>query len=259
MTDGPRRAEATELSLPKDTPMSFGPDTPVMHALASMRAMRRLRPDPVPDELIETLIRAATWGPSASNAQQYGFVAVTDRAKMAELAVLWRESQSAYQALQGRLVPDFDDPASRRMMDALAYQADHFEDTPVVIAACHQRMGAEKIMANPRKVQAIAKDLGWANMRRLAGSGMASMNLGEASSIYPAVQNLLIAARVHGLAANLTIWHLFREADFRRVLGVPKTHGIFGLIPIGWPAGNFGPVRRRPVAEVLHWNQWSGD
>ena len=64
MADGPQRAEATELSLPKDTPMEFGPDTPVMHALASMRAMRRLKPDPVPDELIETLIRAATWGPS---------------------------------------------------------------------------------------------------------------------------------------------------------------------------------------------------
>ena len=166
--------------------------------------------------------------------------------------------RGAYEALQGKLVPGFDDPASQRMMDALRYQAEHFEDTPLVIAACHERMGAEKVMANPSKVRAIVKEMGWANMRRFAAAGMASMNLSEASSIYPAVQNLLIAARSHGLAANLTIWHLFRESDFRELLGVPKTHGIYGLIPIGWPLGNFGPVRRRPVDEVLHWNQWSG-
>ncbi len=80
-----------------------------------------------------------------------------------------------------------------------------------------------------------------------------SANLGEASSIYPAVQNLLLAARAHGLAATMTIWHMFREKDFRRVLGLPKDMGLYALVPIGWPEGNFGPVRRRPVDEVLHW------
>lgn len=259
MADGPRRAEATELSLDPDTPIELGPDAPIMHVLASMRAMRRLKPDPVPTELVEDLIRAATWAPSASNAQHYAFVVVTDRSKMAELGELWRASAAAYRALQGTLVPGVDNDADERMVAALEYQAEHFDETPVLVAACHQRSQAEKVFTDPRKVRAVAKDMGWANMRKVAGAGMASMNLSEASSIYPAVQNLLLAARAHGLAANLTIWHLFREADFRRVLGVPKTHGIYGLIPIGWPQGNFGPVRRRPVDEVIHWDGWTRD
>lgn len=258
MADGPQRAEATVLSAPKDTTIQTGHDAELWHVMATMRAMRRLKPDPVPTEIITDIVRAATWAPSASNAQHYAFVVVTDRDKMAEIGELWRECQSVYRALQGFLVPGFDDPASQRMMDAVRHQADHFDDTPVLIAACHQRMQAEKVFADPRKVRAIAKDMGWANLRRFAGAGTASLNVSECSSIFPAVQNLLLAARGHGLAANLAIWHLFREADFRRVLGIPKTHGIYGLIPVGWPAGNFGPVRRREVDEILHWNTWTG-
>jgi len=72
-----------------------------------------------------------------------------------------------------------------------------------------------------------------------------------------AVQNLLLAARSHGLGATLTIWHLFREADFRRLLAVPDEYGLYALVPVGYPMGRFGPVRRRPVADVLHWDRWT--
>jgi nitroreductase len=80
--------------------------------------------------------------------------------------------------------------------------------------------------------------------------------MAEASSIYPAVQNLLLAARAEGLGATLTVWHLFRESAFRSVLGVPKDYGIYALVPMGYPLGKFGPVRRRPIGDVLHWDRW---
>ncbi len=253
---GPQRAEATELSLPADTEMRFGSDAPLDHVMASARAMRRLKPDPVPDELIEKLIRAATWGPSASNAQHYGFVVVTDRAKMAEIGDLWRSVASSYQALNGTLVPEFSDPAHQRMLAALRFQAEHFDDTPVLVAACHQRLAVDRTLADPRRLSALAKEIGWGNVGKFAKAGKASLNVTESSSIFPCVQNLLLAARANGLAANLTIWHLFQEADFRRALGVPNDYGIFALIPIGWPAGRFGPVRRRPAGEVIHRDRW---
>ena len=78
----------------------------------------------------------------------------------------------------------------------------------------------------------------------------------EAASIYPGVQNLLLTARALGLGATLTTWHLMIEADFKRVLGIPRGVHAFAVIPVGWPVGEFGPVRRRPVAEVVHLDRW---
>ena len=94
-----------------------------------------------------------------------------------------------------------------------------------------------------------------ASPRRDAALGRQSIVGG--ASIYPFVQNLLLAARALGLAANLTVWHFFAENEFKQVLGVPKQVTVYALVPVGWPAGRFGPVRRRPVADVVHWDRWS--
>ena len=254
---GPERAEATELSRPAGFQAPVGADAPIMDVLATMRAMRRLKPDPVPVPIVEDLVRAATWAPSGSDAQHHAFVAVTDRDQMARLAELWVDVVDVYRSLMGTVVPGVDDERHARMADALEYQAEHFADTPLVIAACYQRSGAGSALRSPRAGLDLARELGARRLGRLARGGLAASSLPEASSIYPAVQNLLLAARAHGLGATLTIWHLFREADFRRVLGVPRDHGIYALIPIGYPLGRFGPVRRRPVDDVLHWDRWS--
>ena len=250
---GPTRAVATALSRDPGLDVPVGPDAPIMDVMATMRAMRRLKPDPVPDELIETLVRAATWAPSASDAQHYSFIAVTDRAQIARLAELWREAETTYETLAGTVVPDFDDPAHERMAAALRHQRDHFAETPVVLVACYST-------STPRpgggQLRALAKSLGFGKLRKLVSGLFRSQNLAEASSIYPAVQNLLLAARAHGLGANVTVWHLFNNADWKRVLGVPDDVGIYAVIPVGWPQGNFGPVRRRPVDDVLHWDRW---
>lgn len=255
--DGPTRAEATELSRDPETSVPIGPDAPILDVMATMRAMRRLRPDPVPDDVLEAVVRAATWAPSGSDAQHYAFVVVTDRAAMAELGVLWRDVLTTYTALMGRVVPGADDERHARMADALRYQAEHFDETPALVAACYRRSGPGiGAVLDVRGNVALARELGPTRLRKLAAGARAASGLAEASSIYPAVQNLLLAARAHGLGATLTIWHLFREADFRRVLGVPDDHGIYALVPMGYPVGRFGPVRRRPVGDVLHWQRW---
>lgn len=252
---GPLRAEATELSLEPGTEPIIGPDTSVTHVMASMRSMRRLKPDPVPRELLTELVRAATWGPSGSDAQHYDFIIVDDRDLMAELAVLWRSCFEMYKALGGSIVPGPDSERHERMYDALHYQAEHFHETPALVAAVYRKGGTGGF--DPAKQIALARRLGPRRLARLISSLSAGTGtLPEASSIYPACQNLLLAARANGLGATLTIWHLFSDAEWRQALGVPKGLGIYALIPIGWPMGNFGPVRRRPVDEVLHWNGW---
>ncbi|MGA0893589.1 MAG: nitroreductase family protein [Ilumatobacteraceae bacterium] len=257
MADPTTRAPATELSQPADAPIPTGDDAPLWQVMATMRAMRRLSPDPVPHEVIERIVRAATWAPSGSDGQHYAFVAVTDRAAMADLAEAWREVVDTYMALAGTVVPGMDDDRHARMADAVRYQAEHFHETPVVVAACYQRTtpGASSLL-DVRRSASLARRLGARRLANLAAGARAAGGMAEASSIYPAVQNLLLAARAEGLAATLTVWHLFDERRFRQLLGVPKDYGIYALVPIGYPLGKFGPVRRRPVAEVLHWDRW---
>lgn len=251
---GPRRADASMLSRPADVTAPVGVDAPIMEVMATMRAMRRLKPDPVPREVLLDVVRAATWAPSGSDAQHYQFVVVTDRNVMAELAVLWRDVVDTYRKLQGTVVPGMNDERHVRMADALAYQADHFHETPALIAACYRKSRPD--LGDLKGNVSMARSLGPTKLRKLATGGLAASGLGEASSIYPAVQNLLLAARAHGLGATLTIWHLFREHDFREVLEVPKDYGIYALVPIGYPMGRFGPVRRRPPVDVVHWDRW---
>ncbi len=259
MTDqaatGPERAVATELSRSPELPAPIGTDASVMDVLATMRAMRRLKPDPVPDELIESIVRAATWAPSGSDAQHYSFIAVTDRAQIGRMADLWRESEITYEGLAGHMVPDFEDPAHARMAEALRHQRDHFHETPVVIVACYGR-STPSASGGLDHLRAVVRNIGFRRTRKLAAGMLSAQNLTEASSIYPAVQNLLLAARAQGLGANVTIWHLLNNADWKALLGVPKDVGIYAVIPVGWPMGTFGPVRRRPLDDVLRWDRW---
>jgi nitroreductase len=257
MADPTVRALATELSQAPDGPIPLGAGAPLVEIMATMRAMRRLSPEPVPRDVIERVVRAATWAPSGSDGQHYAFVAVTDRAVMARLAERWREVVDTYLTLAGTMVPGMNDDRHARMADAVRYQAEHFHETPVVVAACYQRTTpSPSALLDVRRSAAIAKRLGPRRLARLAAGGRAAGGLAEASSIYPAVQNLLLAARAEGLGATLTVWHLFDDAGFRAVLGVPKDYGIYALVPMGRPLGRFGPVRRRPVADVLHWDRW---
>lgn len=198
-------------------------ESPVFEVMATMRAMHRLRPDPLPDELLGRLVEAATWAPSASNAQAYSFVVVTDRAQMTRLAVLRRRCVDTHLNSPGtnRLAPEHMDKASwDRMDEAIAYQRDHFEEPPALIIPCY---------AYPRPGTRSMAGMSMAGVASLGPVGLARLALrlprlallGEAASVYPGVQNLLLAARALGLAANITIWHLFLEQEWKTALGIP--------------------------------------
>lgn len=238
--------------------LAFGTDAPLHEVMSTMRAMRRLKPDPVPRELLEQLVEAATWAPSGGNQQQYSWVVVTDRAVMGQLAELWEQCHDFYVSTVATLGSEtMDDQQVERLLGALKFQRDHFAETPAVIVACYDLSGQRsQIRSNWRLFASRISALGPRRGAMVAANATRAGDRAEAGSVYPGVQNLLLTARALGLAATLTTWHLFLEPDFKRVLGIPSRVKTYALIPVGWPRGNFGPVRRRPAAEAIHWDRW---
>lgn len=238
-------------------PVAIGADAPILEVMASTRAMRRLRPDPVPEALLAQVIEAAHWAPSGGDLQRYSFVVVTDRGQMQRLASIWQAIVRLYSATFLQPGPDTDPGTYRRTVEAIEYQAAHFAETPALIVACYD-LGSLPSEARRRLLRAskALRQFGARRTLALLRNSRAFSDRSEAASIYPAVQNLLLAARSLGLAANLTTWHLLAEGEIKEVLGIPRRVHTFALIPIGWPVGKFGPVRRRPVDQMIHRDRW---
>jgi nitroreductase len=236
----------------------IGADAPILEVMATMRAMRRLKPDPVSDELLEQLVEAATWAPSGGNVQAFSFVVVTDRDQMARLAELWRVVCDFYLASFATVTPDhMSQERYDRLKDALRFQRDHFHETPAVIVACYELSAwAARLRRQWRQFADSIRKLGPRRAATFAAGLPAFGARSEAASVYPGVQNLLLTARTLGLAATLTTWHLALEPEFKAVLGIPRSVKTFAVVPVGWPRGNFGPVVRRPAAEVIHRERW---
>ena len=227
--------------------------------MTTMRAMRRLRPDPVPDELVRELIEAAMCAPSAGHQQGQVFVVVSDRDRIARLADVWRMVVEMYEGWMGKADPRYGvDPLVIRTWDAVHYQRDHFHETPVVIVACYdQRAYVRGVKSKIGDLVAALRMAGAGRARRMLLGGLTAIELrSEAASIYPAIQNLLLAARARGLAATMTTWHLFAEADVKQILEIPDSVRTYAIIPVGWPLGRFGPVTRRPSDEVIRRDHW---
>jgi nitroreductase len=196
---------------------------PLEEAMQTQRAIRRLKPDPVDDGLVLHLIELALKAPTGSNAQSWEFVVVRDPAVKARLGTLNRRAWSLYGGLGRRLYRN--DPGMMRIMDAVQWQVDHFTEIPVIVVACLRGM----IPPLPR----------------IAVSSLYG-------SIYPSVQNLLLASRAAGLGAALITLPLWSTWLARRALGLPWTVTPCAVIPLGWPRGRYGPTKRRPVGEVVH-------
>jgi len=229
------------------------------NVMATMRAMRRLRAEPVPDDLVRELIEAAMCAPSAGHQQGQVFIVVTDRARIARLATVWRTVVDMYEGWMGKADPRYGiEPLIIRTWDAVHYQRDHFHETPVVVVACYDQRAY--IRGVKRRIGDLVTALRMAGPRRATRmllGGLSAVELrSEAASIYPAVQNLLLAARARGLAATMTTWHLFAEADVKEILEIPNSVRTYALIPLGWPLGRFGPVTRRPPDEVIRRDHW---
>jgi nitroreductase len=202
----------------------------LLTGLATTRAIRRYTDEPVSREDLATILWAATRAPSGSNRQPFRFLVLTDGPQASEARAvlgsaarrLWAEKrrEDAYDAGTGA------DPASpkARMARAMDHYAEHFHEAPVIVLAALVRYRA----ANP----------------------------GEGASVYPACQNLLLAARALGLGGVLTQLQFLVEPELRRILGVPDDVALHATITLGHPAGGHGPVRRRPLSELVYENAW---
>jgi nitroreductase len=196
---------------------------PLDEAMRTQRAIRRLKPDPVDDALVLKLIELAQKAPTGSNAQNWEFVVVRDRAVKARLGRLNAGAWRLYGGIGRWMMRD--NPAMLRILDAVDWQARHFADIPVIVVAC---------LRGPRvPFPPVA----------------ASSYYG---SIYPSVQNLLLAARAAGLGAALITLPLWSTFLARRALGLPWSVTPCAVVPLGWPKGRYGPTTRKPVGDIVH-------
>jgi nitroreductase len=200
---------------------------PLDEAIQTQRAIRRLKPDPVEDEIVLRLIELAMKAPTGSNSQRWEFIVVRDPQVKHGLGRLNRQAWRPVRWITSRF-PRFA-PKNLKVLQAVLWQADHFDEIPVIVVAC------------------------------LRGHSLPFLHVSRATyfgSIFPAVQNLLLAARAIDLGACLTtipFWNLFAA---RRILGLPWNVTPCAVIPLGWPHGRYGPTTRRDVREAVSYDRY---
>ena len=207
-------------------------DLSIFDAIYNCRAMRRLDTREVPESALTQLVDAANQAASGSNIQAGRWLVVRDAKVKKQMAELNRVNVEAYVGPQnGRpaSLPHQDAGKRGRMLDAVMWQKDHMHEIPALIIAC---------LDYGEKVQGL-------DVYRNAGS------------IWPGIQNLLLAARALGLGAAPTTLALRDQDAVRKVLNLPENFAAMCLIPVGYPLGKFGPVTRKPLDEIMRFDRWS--
>lgn len=197
----------------------------LFEAIYTSRALRRFKPDPVPDEAIFQIIDAGIRAPTGSNQQSWKFLIVKDAEKRKAIAAWYWEAWLRY-AKQYVENPESLKALPRqqqRVIRSADHLARHIAEVPVFIIVCGPK-GATPGAA--------------------------------AGSIFPCVQNMLLAARAQGLGSALTTFHRLHEEDVCRLLNIPDRYETYALLPVGYPTDRHGPVRRRPVRELAFVDSW---
>jgi nitroreductase len=221
-------------SLPAPTlaDVAAGLEMPLRQAMETQRSVRRLRPDPVDDAIVLRCIELALKAPSGSNAQNWEFIVVRDAEVKRRLARQYARAWRLFLRVERWLPRSTVDDGEHRLRRAVAWQVAHFAETPVIVVACLRGVRLPAMTAVP-----IA----------------ASSYYG---SIYPSVQNLLLAARAVGLGATLVTLPLWSTIAARAILGLPRSVTPCCVVPLGWPRGRYGPTSRKPVEAVVHLDRY---
>lgn len=202
----------------------------VLEAMATTRAVRRYRPEAIPEADLARILFAATRAPSGSNRQPVRFVVLGSgadaRPARAVLGRTFRTMWSHKVDNDGYQRGSGTEPGSpkARMAATMDHFVAHIEDAPTIVLVC--------TLSRP------------------------PTRLTSGASVYPACQNLLLAARALGYGGVLTVWHEAAEDELARAAGLPEGVRIAAAIPLGRPAGHHGPVRRLPLAEVVYQDRW---
>jgi nitroreductase len=215
----------------------------VIDAIYTTGAQRRLRPDAVPDDVVWQILDAAIRGPSGGNEQHWRWLVVTDPAVKDPIAARYLEAWNSLR--RGKRV-------------RLRQVADRVTGRPDRTAA---ELAAAREDPNYRAGEHLAATIGrapvwvFAIVEHVAGTP----TVVHGANIFGAVQNLMLAARAHGLGSTLTMLHRQHEAEVAAMLGLPDHARALALIPIGYPeSGRFFETKRRPVETVVYWDRWGG-
>jgi nitroreductase len=206
-------------------------------AMRTLRAVRRLRPDPIPDDVLRRVLEAATWAPTGGNRQAWRVIVVKDAVRKRRLGELYsRIAVPFMQSYSDRLrsLPESERAKTEKMLRSGVYLAEHFGEAPVQCIFCFHPDGLAVTDSDLPRVSVV-------------GGG----------SIYPAVQNLLLACRAEGLGCVLTTLLCRAETEVREVLAIPQPWGTAAAVPIGYPMlRGHGPISRRPVEEMAFIDSW---
>ena len=222
------------------------PNIGLFEAIYSARSIRRLKPDPVPEELITRILDAAIRAPSGGNAQSWAFVVVRHPDLRRQLGVIYRKASDIAEAIYAaRGCPaHLSERQYARFMAAGRYLWDHMGEAPVLIVPCSHRTTLPARDALPARIAAE-----WESEAAYAEHI-------RGASIYPAVQNIILACRGLGLGTVITTNHIRCEGEVKALLGIPEEVSTWALMPIGWPVDKFGPLARRPLNQVVHADRW---
>jgi nitroreductase len=202
----------------------------VFEALYTTRAMRRVKEDSIPDDVIKSIMDSAIRAPSGSNRQDWKFLVVTDKKTREELSDIYRETWDYYvksfyndsEDLGASSLKNKDEIETvKRISNSASWLAENYHKVPLLVLAF-------------------------------------SRNDPTGSSIYPAIWNLMLAARGHGVGTCLTTVMNFKTEDVYKVLNVPSDKGwtLNATITAGYPLGKWGVAARKPVEEVTYLNKW---
>jgi nitroreductase len=209
----------------------------LLQAIMTTRAIRRYTADPITDEEIQTCLKAAVQAPNNGNIQPWQFVVITDPDARRAVGDVYRKSYDRFEAAYNKMAPpprDEADAAHRdRMKRASRYLADHIGEAPAMVAFLMP------------KIDLTMRD----------DEGPIFIGTTHAS-VFPAVQNFILAARSLGIGTAFTTVYRVHEDEVRTILGVPDSFEIVALVPMGRPRGKFGVAPRRPAEKVTHWNKY---
>lgn len=205
--------------------------------LSTTRSIRRISDKPVDDATLDRIMQAAVWAPSGGNRQPWRIIAVRDRELKQQLGSLYSAQWAMYVDMNMKRVEgqpqDIIDQVSKGL--AVGTQlAESLADVPVVTL----------FVFDTREVFVTDGNLG-----RISVVGGASL--------YPAVQNLLLAARAEGLGGVLTTLISSVEPQVRELLNIPEQWGVYAMVPLGYPKGSHGPLRRAPLSHMVKYDRWT--
>lgn len=205
--------------------------------MSTQRAVRRLRPDPIPDGVLQRILQAGAWAPSGGNVQPWRVITVRDPSLRKSIGDLYRPRWSRYAAASRKGLAALQGEAlakQERMLAAADHLGEHMGDAPVLLVFCF----------NPNHMAITDSDLGRASV---VGGG----------SVYPAVQNIMLAARAEGVGCVLTTLLCYDEPEIRQLLAIPEGWYTCGVVPMGYPErGGYGATSRRPVNKLAFDDRW---